>query len=299
VTLDGCGPLRTWPARDGLGAHRALRGELDRLSPDVVFFPTARRVDCGTVPTVVMVRNMEPLTVPFGGNTWRESLRNIARARAARAACLRASRIIAVSRHVQRFVTERWRLPAERVPLVYHGVDAADSGAAVMPTALAGIGRFVFTAGSIRPARGLEDLIRAAPALLRDDPQMHIAIAGKADAGSHPYEARMRRLAAGLGIADAIVWAGQLTQAEMAWAYERSAAFVVTSRAEAGPNVALEALSHGAPIVSTLQEPMPEFFADTASYYRPGDAAGLASRVAEIVAAPAASASRRRESARR
>jgi glycosyltransferase involved in cell wall biosynthesis len=297
VALEGCGPLRTWPARDGLGAHRALRGELDRLSPDVAFFPTARLIDCGPVPTVVMVRNMEPLTVPFGGNTWRESLRNIARARAARAACQRASRIIAVSDHVRSFVTERWQLPAERVALVYHGVDAPGSGAGV-PSALEGIGRFVFTAGSIRPARGLDDLIRAAPALLHDDPQIRIAIAGKADPGSRPYETRMRRLAARLGVAGAIVWAGQLTPAEMAWAYERCAAFVVTSRAEACPNVALEALSHGAPIVSTLQEPMPEFFVDAAAYYRPEDAAGLALRVVEIAATPADAANRRRETAR-
>ena len=55
------------------------------LAPDVVFFPTARLIECGGAPTVVMVRNMEPLTVPFGGNTWREGFRNIARARVARA----------------------------------------------------------------------------------------------------------------------------------------------------------------------------------------------------------------------
>jgi glycosyltransferase involved in cell wall biosynthesis len=298
IVLDGCGPLHTWPARDGLASHRALRAQLDRLSPDVVFFPTARLLDCGDVPTMVMVRNMEPLTVPFGGNTWRESLRNIARARVARAACLRASRVIAVSRHVQQFVIGRWGLPQERVPVVYHGVDADGGGATVMPAALEGVPRFVFTAGSIRPARGLEDLIRAAPSLLRGDAAMRIAIAGKADRSAGAYEARMRRLAAGLGVANAIVWAGQLAPAEMAWGYDHCAAFVVTSRAEACPNVALEAMSHGAPIVSTSQDPMPEFFAGTAAYYRPQDAAGLAARIAEIVAESADEADRRRENTR-
>ncbi|HVD94397.1 MAG TPA: glycosyltransferase, partial [Vicinamibacterales bacterium] len=195
VVLDGCGPLHTWPARDGLVSHPPLRAQLDRLSPDVVFFPTARLLDCGDVPTMVMVRNMEPLTVPFGGNTWRESLRNIARARVARAVSRRAARVIAVSDHVRKFVTDRWGVPVGRVARVYHGVEATYGEAAVMPAALERIPRFVFTAGSIRPARGLEDLIRAASALRRDTPGIAIAIAGEAPIATRPYEARMRRLA--------------------------------------------------------------------------------------------------------
>jgi len=78
-----CGSLRMWPKRDGAAGFPTLRGTLASLAPDVVFFPTARLVDCGAIPTVVMVRNMEPLLVPFGGNGWRESLRNLARARVA------------------------------------------------------------------------------------------------------------------------------------------------------------------------------------------------------------------------
>jgi glycosyltransferase involved in cell wall biosynthesis len=130
------------------------------------------------------------------------------------------------------------------------------------------------------------------------DPELRIVIAGKADAATIRYDADMHRLASRLGVAGKIVWPGHLAQSEMAWAFERCAAFVVTSRAEACPNIALEALSHGAPVVSTSQEPMPEFFKDTATYYQPEDADMLAARVNELVAEPAPSASRRREAAR-
>jgi phenylacetate-CoA ligase len=127
---------------------------------------------------------------------------------------------------------------------------------------------------------------------------LKIVIAGKPDSSTVAYEARTRRLAASLGISDAIIWTGQLSPAEMAWTFERCAAFAVTSRAEACPNVALEALSYGAPVVSTLQEPMPEFFGDTAAYYRPEDPAGLALRLSEVLAAPAAAVMRRRDAAK-
>jgi glycosyltransferase involved in cell wall biosynthesis len=296
VRVDAGGPVRSWPLRDAFRGYAALRRDLKALAPDVVFFPTARLIDCGRVPAVVMVRNMEPLTVPFGGNTWREALRNVARARVARQACRRASRVIAVSDHVRRFVTERWGLPAGKVGRVYHGIDATGAPP-VPPQQLEGMQRFVFTAGSIRPARGLEDLIRAAPALIAREPSLKIVIAGKPDASTRPYETRMRRLSERVGAAAAIAWPGQLGPAEMAWGYERCAAFVVTSRAEACPNVALEALAHGAPVVSTSQDPMPEFFAGTAAYYRPKDPAELAARLASILTEPESDRARRRAAA--
>jgi glycosyltransferase involved in cell wall biosynthesis len=277
------GTVHSWPASNGIAS---LRRQLEQLRPDVVFFPTARIVRCEALPAVVMVRNMEPLTVPFGGNTWRESARNVMRAHVARQACRRASRVIAVSRHVEHFIVRTWRVPSERVGVVYHGIDPAGGHPTSAPAALANLDQFVFTAGSIRPARGLEDLIGAAPMLVRAQPGLKIVIAGRADESGKPYERRMRQLAARLGVTDAIVWAGHLASAEMAWTYDRCAAFVVTSRAEACPNIALEAMSHGVPIVSTTQAPMPEFFADVAAYYSPREPGELAARLTEILNAP-------------
>lgn len=292
---------RSWPHNDALSGYATLRTQLRQLAPDVVFFPTSRLVRCGMVPTVVMVRNMEPLTVPFGGNTWREGLKNLARARATRVACRQASRVIAVSRYVERFVTERWHLEPGRVGVVYHGIDSPAHGAApVMPLPLGDRPRFVFTAGSIRPARGLEDLIRAMPILRRAEPGLTLAIAGGVDASGRRYEARMKRLAASLGVDRALVWAGHLSAPEMAWAFQHCAAFVVTSRAEACPNIALEAMSHGASIVSTEQEPMPEFFDSSALYYPPRDAGVLAARLESVLrTAPAVLEERRTQTRRR
>ena len=274
------GRTNTWSAKGGVDGHRDLRAQLAQLGPDVIFFPTARLVRPGTIPTVVMVRNMEPLTRPFGGNTWREGLRNLARAGAARLACRRATRVIAVSNHVRSFLTGRWGLRPDRVGMIYHGIDAAASGPApVMPPSLADRPRFLFTAGSIRPARGLEDLIGALPAVLANDAARSLVIAGGVDPSGQPYAARMRALARALGVERHVVWAGHLTAPEMAWTFQHCAAFVMTSRAEACPNLALEAMSQGAVIVSTRQDPMPELFGDVATYYSPPDAGELAARI--------------------
>jgi len=68
---------------------------------DVVFVPTARTLRVGRRPLVTMVRNMEPMQAPFGGNSIREGLINLARATIARRSCRQATRVIAVSEHVR------------------------------------------------------------------------------------------------------------------------------------------------------------------------------------------------------
>ena len=272
--------MRPWTADDPRQGFRRLRRDVAALRPDVVFIPTARYADFGGPPIVSMVRNMEPLTVPFGGNTLRDGLRNVARAFEARRAARRATRVIAVSQFVREFVIGRWRIAESRVGTVYHGVDL-DPADPVSGTEAGE--RTLFTAGSVRPARGLEDAIGALPRLSGD---VSLVIAGGVDPGCEGYAARLRRLAARLGVAGRIAWNGHLSPAAMADAFQGSAAFVMTSRAEACPNTALEAMAAGLPSVSVAHAPMPEFFGDAALYYPAGDAAALADRLLVLLANP-------------
>jgi len=269
---------RTWPQGDDMRGFRELRRAVTALEPDVIFIPTARVLRAGRTPVVTMVRNMEPLEVPFGGNTLAEGLKNVARASAARVACRRADRVIAVSRHVRDFLVERWHIPEERIGTVYHGIDLPRHA----PAAPLAQGRFLFTAGSIRPARGLEDVIEAMAELPED---LHLVIGGAVDRGAERYAARMRSLAERKHLSARIRWAGHLDAASMSWCFRNAAAFVMTSRAEACPNTVLEALANGAVSVSTDHPPMPEFFSDTATYYserNPGHLAVQLGRVLEM-----------------
>jgi glycosyltransferase involved in cell wall biosynthesis len=291
--------VATWPRNDARGLYRELRERVRALLPDVVFIPTARWLDFGGVPTVVMVRNMEPLTTPFGGNPWREGLRNLGRAHAARVACERATRVIAVSRYVATVIVERWHVRRDKVGLVYHGVDPPPAAERmVKPEALKSETprRFVFTAGSIRPARGLEDALRAMAQLQRAE-AVTLVIAGWEDYGMGAYRRRLQRLGAEL-CAERVVWAGRLTAPEMAWCFAHCAAYLTTSRAEACPNTTLEALSHGCQVVAPQMPPMPEFLAASALCYRPGDIGALVAEIGRALAATPEDRSVRQEAAR-
>lgn len=284
ASVDDAGVL-TWPGGDELRGFPRLRRAVAALEPDVVFIPTARALRVRGLPVVTMVRNMEPLETPFGGNTLVEGLKNIARAAAARSACRHSDRVIAVSNHVRDFLVERWHMPPERIGTVVHGIDPASDAEAPMPASLAPLAeaRFLFTAGSIRPARGLEDVIDALSGVPDD---VRLVIAGAADRGFEHYAAKMRDRIERQSLTPRVQWTGQFDARSMAWCFRNASAFVMTSRAEACPNIVLEALAEGALSVSTTHPPMPEFFGDAAIYYPERDANALTRRLVEALALP-------------
>jgi glycosyltransferase involved in cell wall biosynthesis len=276
----------------------STRQEVSQLSPHVVFIPTARWSNFGP-PVVPMVRNMEPLTVPFGGNGPIESLKNLARKQVARRACRRGDRIIAVSDHVRDFLVEHWSIDPSKVGVVEHGVDPPiPKFEARRPPALTddvGSG-FAFTAGSLRPARGLEDAIRALRLLADRGLSVPLVVAGSSGRGRSAYENRMRRLAVDCGVERQVVWVGQLSAAQMSWCYHHCSCFVMTSRAEACPNVLLEAMSHGCVCISVRQPPMTHMLSDAGVYYTLGQASDLAHQLAAALVLDASPRHRLRQS---
>jgi glycosyltransferase involved in cell wall biosynthesis len=276
---------RSWPADDYRTDFSTLKRRLREGRADVVFIPTARFIESG-LPTLVMVRNMEPLVRPIAGNSAFEAARNLARRVAAKRSCQKATAVIAVSDYVRDFLQERWKIPAQKISVVPHGVNPPSRPTSRQPISLSGLSPsvpIIFTAGSIRPARGVEDVIAALADLKRQGILAHLVIAGGGAGDSTRYKRRLERYVRHHGLSQQVIWAGQLSREEMSWCFFESSAFVMTSRVEACPNLVLEALAHAALSVSVSSRPMPEFFGESASYYEPGNARQLSSELARLL----------------
>lgn len=277
--------IRSWTLKGLVHKHGALHDLLRTYDPDVVFIPTGRWVDLG-FPTVIMIRNMEPLVLPFKRGSFLASMKNLVRYYAARQASRRAQRVIAVSEYVSDFLEKRWHIEPKKIGIVYHGVEEApDLASTQRPVALQDMRDepFIFTAGSIRPARGLEDVIHALSLLPDDLSVLNLVIAGSVNPGTQHYYSKMERLSQNLNVASRIIWAGHLPAHEMSWCFLHSRAFVMSSRVEACPNTALEAMAHGAVCIAGQNPPMPEFFRDAALYYASGDGQSLAKALVQVL----------------
>jgi glycosyltransferase involved in cell wall biosynthesis len=272
---------------DSLAGRGQLQREVRRISPDVVFIPSNRWMDFGQIPAVSMVQNMLPMVMPFGGNGWQDIVKNIIRRIHTKRACKRANRVIAVSNYVHKFLVDTWHIPPKRIRVVYHGVNlplAPD--AQKIPPGITGdwSGNFLFTAGSMHPYRGLDDVIKALAILASQGVRPQLVIAGGADHTQLPYLKKIENLAIKLRVQPQIAWVGHLHAEEMSWCYHHCRLFLMTSRVEACPNIALEAMSHGAFCVAADNPPLPEFFQDAAIYYRPWCGEALAQAITTALA---------------
>jgi glycosyltransferase involved in cell wall biosynthesis len=98
----------------------------------------------------------------------------------------------------------------------------------------------------LHPLAGQHTLIEAMPIVLRGQPDTHLVICGT---GSRRVE--LEDLARSLGIAAHVTFAGLVENPIVAQYCAAADVFVLPSRLEACPTVAVEALASGTPVVST------------------------------------------------
>jgi len=190
----------------------------------------------------------------------------------------RASALIAVSKSLGRHAC-RQGFAADRVFVVANGVPCRQPA----PTGDDSAGTWtVGTVALFRPRKGVEVLLQSLAILrLRGLPVRLLAIGGFE---TPEYERDIKKLAAELGLSDAVVWTGFTRDIDRELA--RMDMFVLPSLFGEGlPMVVLEAMSAGVPVVATRVEGTPEAIRDGRDglIAEPGDARDLAAAIRRIV----------------
>src|SRR6185369_12588704 len=108
-------------------------------------------------------------------------------------------------------------------------------------------------AGALAPAKGVPELVSAATALFAARPLLHLVLVGEGI-----YGETARQAAAVSPFADRIHFAGQVPSSEMAAWMTACDAFCLPSHSEGCPNVVVEAISCGRPVIATNVGGIPE-----------------------------------------
>lgn len=280
IRFEPCAPFR--PLSGGMDAE--LESLLSSYLPDIIFVPTARVAGFRDTPVVTMIQNMAPLVSWEWYGLW-QKFKLMVQRHETRRAVRQAAKVIAISGFVRKFLLEKWAVPEGKIESIYFGTPLSAERAVKPDTLPADWKNFIFTAGSIEPYRSLEDIIRCAEYSRKKlGAPLRIVIAGHAKEDMRQYEFHLKKMALKAGVAEDICWAGQISAEKMTWCYKNCSAFVMTSRVEAGPNTVLESMNCGAVCIAADNAPLPEFYGETALYYKPGDAEALASRISEVLA---------------
>ncbi len=241
---------------------------------------------CDKIPVVNMVRNMEPFVSGIKGNPLSERLRNWVRRIDGKFTFRMSNRLIAVSSYVRNFLLSVCKIPAEKIGIVYHGIDLPEDRYAYPPKAIppGWQGEFLFTAGSVRPARGLEDLLQAIKYL--SDSSMDfpgLVIAGETTSSMAKYRAILKDWIRVHNLSSKVCWVDDLDEQQMSWCYRYCKAFVMTSRVESFGMIGGEAMAHGCICISAKNPCLPEIFGDSAIYYKPKEGKALATAIRNVM----------------
>lgn len=188
--------------------------------------------------------------------------------------------VVVCNAAAERRIREVAGAPLDNLHLVYHGVDL-DRFRFAAPAA----GASVLSVGALDPAKGFDLMIRAVALLGARGRGVRYRIAGE---GSE--RARLESLVRELGVGDRVTLLGQVDGGALVDEYHAAAVFAAPSRILDGggrdglPNVVLEAMACGVPVVAADVAGIPEAVAHETTGLlvppeNPGDLAGAVERL--------------------
>lgn len=188
----------------------------------------------------------------------------------------KSSALITPSRFVADDVVRYTGVKASKVSVTYEAADLIE-GAPVAISGLAGK-RFLLYVGRPTPHKNLERLIEAFGLLRAQHPDLLLVLAGHKDAN---YE-RIEDDAYVRGVKN-LYFTGFVSDKRLRWLYEHCAAYVFPSLSEGFGLPGLEAMRHGAPVVSSNASCLPEIYDDAAHYFDPEDTRAIADAINEVL----------------
>lgn len=138
--------------------------------------------------------------------------------------------------------------------------------------------KFIMYVGRPTPHKNLERLIESFRVLHGQHPALVLVLAGKRDSN-------YRRIEAGMSdrIRQQVIFTDFVSEGQLRWLYEHCEAYVFPSLSEGFGLPGLEAMAHGAPVVSSNATCLPEIYGEAAHYFDPQDIYGMADAINEVL----------------
>ncbi len=216
------------------------------VQPDVVHSHDWMTVEAGVhaakhhrCPLVAHVHATELDRTEFKPNDWIYQLE--------RMGLQKADHVIAVSEYTRKLLVKEYGIPADKISVLHNGTFETRHPQA-RKTCDFGKHPLVLFLGRLTVQKGAHHFLQAARKVADLRPDARFVVAGNGYLLPELITESVR-----LGLADRVVFAGQVSSAEAKALYARASCFVMPSVSEPFGLVALEAITHGAPVVLSRQ----------------------------------------------
>ncbi|MBE7461581.1 MAG: glycosyltransferase family 4 protein [Zoogloeaceae bacterium] len=241
----------------------------------------------GAMRTIVGVANLQPFSREGRAAEVRfdKRLRLAVLERTILSSVRRAEHVIALSRTCKDVLVARG-VDGAKIVVIPNGVEepaaATDFAVDVVLDELAIPGEYVLYVSHFYRYKNFERLVRAysrLPSVLQD--RYALVLVGIPH--HREYWDHVRATVSELRLESRVIMIPGLDGSALSALYRRCSVFVFPSLIENCPNILLEAMAHGAPVVTGNIAPMPEFGGDAAIYFDPLDEASIASSLEKVL----------------
>ena len=190
----------------------------------------------------------------------------------------RLSHIITVSQTARQHIADTFRISEDKLRVIYNGIDTDIFSPS--PTVARLNNRLLVVISRDTPIKGLRFMLKAL-AVLRQRHDLELIVVAKGTDNR-----TTQRLISTLGIRDYVKFIDEIDTLELVNQYRLASVVIVPSVYEGFGLPAAEAMSCGAPTISTTAGALPEVVGDAGILVPPADVKALVNAISELVVNP-------------
>ncbi len=199
----------------------------------------------------------------------------------------RAKKIIAVSNFTKQDIIKYFKVPAERIKVIYEGAPDRSYCLPGQPEKRAAVGNFLskfgvskpylLYVGNAYPHKNLENLIKA---FLKVDSGRHqLVLVGEMDY----FYRRLKKMVPGSALGQSVIFTDFVSDQELTILYQNASLYVFPSFYEGFGLPPLEAMSCRLPVASSNASCLPEILGSAAAYFNPEDPDQMAAVISRLL----------------
>lgn len=188
----------------------------------------------------------------------------------------KSKQIITPTEYVKQDVAKYARANSRKFTVTLEAADPITEKAEALPDLIDT--EFIMYVGRPTPHKNLERLIDAFAELQEKHPELKLVLAGKTDSNYR----RIARLVKKRELTN-VIFTGFISEGQLRWLYEHCATYVFPSLSEGFGLPGLEAMRHGAPVVSSNATCLPEVYGDAAHYFDPLSTEDMTRAIDEVL----------------
>lgn len=191
----------------------------------------------------------------------------------------KSSKIIVPTHFVAEDVAKYQPSTRKKLVVTYEASEPPLKIAGRQPKQLKKADQFLLYVGTAFPHKNLANLVRAFEIIHEQKRTLKLVLVGKKEIH---YEELEHKIAISPALNN-IILTGFVSDAELKWLYEHCRAYVFPSLSEGFGLPGLEAMAHGAPVISSTASCLPEVYGDAAEYFDPNSVRDIATRITKVL----------------